>query len=152
MDGALQQEGRVEVCLNGVWGSVCDSDWDQSDGLVACSQFGFDLAGIYVYIYTIIIILFIVMMLQTIIIFTEPLVYSGSQFGDGYGPIVYSNLKCNGFERDLGSCDGNKYPLSTCSRSNVAGVLCRDSKCNRVRLLNRITIICSKIVRMVKYS
>lgn len=33
--------GRVEVCLNEVWGSVCSDNWDTNDASVACRQLGF---------------------------------------------------------------------------------------------------------------
>ena len=44
-DGVIEQEGRVEVCVHGVWGSVCDDGWDKTDGLVVCSQMGYPRAG-----------------------------------------------------------------------------------------------------------
>ena len=37
-DGQAITEGRVEICLNGQWGTVCDEGWDAADAKVVCRQ------------------------------------------------------------------------------------------------------------------
>ena len=40
--GAIEQEGRIEICYNGVWSTVCDTNWQDIDSYVVCRSLGYD--------------------------------------------------------------------------------------------------------------
>ena len=45
LEGSTALEGRVSVCKNGMWGTVCSSLWTFTDARVVCRQLGFSVAG-----------------------------------------------------------------------------------------------------------
>ena len=46
MGGSTNSEGRVEVCIDGRWGTVCSDHQEQTAGAV-CSQLGFPVGGMH---------------------------------------------------------------------------------------------------------
>ena len=38
-------EGRLEVCINQVWGTACSLSWDSTEIKVACRQLGYQETG-----------------------------------------------------------------------------------------------------------
>uniref|UniRef100_A0A1X7V9G5 SRCR domain-containing protein n=1 Tax=Amphimedon queenslandica TaxID=400682 RepID=A0A1X7V9G5_AMPQE len=99
--GSEYWEGRVEVCINGSWGTVCDDSWDVRDATVACIQSGYNVY--------------------------RGIPYKNSYFGAGNGSIFMANVRCTGDEFTLTDCPHTTN--HNCDHSNEAGVRCesRDS-------------------------
>jgi deleted-in-malignant-brain-tumors protein 1 len=43
--GSSTTSGRVEICNNAVWGTVCDDLWDTQDAQVVCRQLEYEVTG-----------------------------------------------------------------------------------------------------------
>ncbi|XP_063962816.1 deleted in malignant brain tumors 1 protein-like isoform X2 [Lytechinus pictus] len=96
--GTNSNEGRVEVFMNGLWGTVCDDAWDINDAEVVCRQLGFEGAV------------------------GEAL--TKDRFSAGFGPIHMSNVRCSGDEHELSECYHSVLGQHSCGHHNDAGVVC----------------------------
>ena len=43
--GSTELEGNVQVCVNGVWGKVCDPNWGAAEAKVTCTSLGYSKLG-----------------------------------------------------------------------------------------------------------
>ena len=44
--GSNGNDTRIEICFNGLWGSLCAGDtWDDVDATVACRELGYAIGG-----------------------------------------------------------------------------------------------------------
>lgn len=50
--------------------------------------------------------------------------FTGSVFGSGTGPAIYSDFSCGGWEDKLSDCNKNVYPNLFCTSDQIAGALC----------------------------
>ncbi|XP_030836658.1 scavenger receptor cysteine-rich domain-containing group B protein-like [Strongylocentrotus purpuratus] len=100
VDGIQPNEGRVEVYLEGSWGTVCDHHWDIRDANVVCNFLGHHKA------------------------IQAP---GGAYFGRGSGPINLNRMFCKGEEGSLLQC--SHWPVDDdCTHDNDAGVICLNSR------------------------
>ena len=89
------REGRVEVRVNGQWGTVCDHNWDDADSVVTCRSLGL----------------------------TGGAAKRAAFFGPGSGPVQVSDVSCRGLEPSLALCPCSNE-TSQCRHSRDAGVVC----------------------------
>ena len=45
VNGSDKYRGRVEVCINNAWGTICDNGFDSAEAEIICSELGFDREG-----------------------------------------------------------------------------------------------------------
>ena len=123
--GSNQYEGRVEVCINDQWGTVCDDSWDTTDATVVCRQLGYAYTGskhrlaIFSLIETVSIKYYI-----PIFLFLAGQAFSGAYFGAGTGPIFLDDVHCTSSITSLLQCTSNPVLSHNCAHSDDAGVRC----------------------------
>ena len=94
--GRGPHEGRVEVFLNGEWGTVCHDYWDLDNAQVVCRQLGYQGAAT---------------------------AHHSAHFGRGTGRIWLDNVRCTGRESRLDYCSHSKH-TADCDHGDDAGVVC----------------------------
>ena len=98
--GNSSLHGRVEVLYNGIWGTVCNLDWDLQDANVVCRELGYSGAVAAVY-------------------------NARYKYGLGTGMIWMAGVDCNGNEASLLKCRQRYgWGVTTCSLEQDAGVIC----------------------------
>lgn len=96
--GSSPSKGRVELAVNGVWGTICDDGFDLDDGHVICRMVGFPAAIA---------------------------VPGNSAFGNGTGKIWLDNVRCIGNESYILDCESMGLgAFKDCNHGEDAGVIC----------------------------
>uniref|UniRef100_U3I058 Serine protease 12 n=1 Tax=Anas platyrhynchos platyrhynchos TaxID=8840 RepID=U3I058_ANAPP len=98
--GKNEFEGTVEVYLNGVWGTICGSHWDNNDATVVCRQLALGEKGT-----------------------AKHIPFSGL----GVIPVYWSEVRCRGDEATILSCEKDIWQDGTCPQKVAAAVTCSSS-------------------------
>nr|XP_060631504.1 macrophage receptor MARCO isoform X1 [Anolis sagrei ordinatus]XP_060631511.1 macrophage receptor MARCO isoform X1 [Anolis sagrei ordinatus] len=88
------RRGRIEIQHNGVWGTICNDDWDAKDGIVICRMLGFQ---------------------NVVEVFTA---------SPGSGQIWLDDVHCTGKENTIVSCPKRIWGQHNCGHNEDAGVEC----------------------------
>lgn len=101
--GGTDFYGRVEISVDGVWGSLCRNYWDARDAHVLCKQLGFATGEA-----------------------------TFESFPGGEGPVWEGNLRCDRSDASLDKCSHEGWrqvqSFSSCANhKRDAGVFCYSS-------------------------
>ncbi|KAK7093113.1 uncharacterized protein [Littorina saxatilis] len=100
VNGTHPWEGRVELFVHGMWGTVCDDHWDASDARVVCRHLGYNTSNAQAW----------------------PLAHYGQ--GPSSAPIWLDDVECQGSEVTLRICKSQPVGKINCGHKEDAGVSC----------------------------
>ena len=124
--GYTDYEGRVEVCINGYWGHVCDDRFYTSTALVVCKQlFGENISKMN-YCCSLFRIYWLLWSC-VFVCFSGAATFSSGTFGSGGGKIMLYDISCTGSPSRLVDCSYSLVQGSYsggCSLSEDAGIRC----------------------------
>ncbi|XP_060652582.1 uncharacterized protein LOC132788919 isoform X1 [Drosophila nasuta] len=94
--GRSPNEGRLEVKYHGVWGSVCDDDFNMKSAQVACNSLGY---------------------------YGTPKM-EANIFGPGNGPIWLDQVMCQGNETSIDKCSHWNWGEHNCNHTEDVSLRC----------------------------
>ena len=122
VNGSNIYEGRVEVCVNNHWGTICDDSWGTNDAQVVCRQLGYSTSN--------------------------ATAFNNAYFGQGTGPIHLDDLSC--VESSLFSCTYSS--THNCVHSEDAGVSCSSSSSTTSSDSSTFGVIFAVIINFVFFA
>lgn len=134
--GKYPHEGRVEVCFNNQFGTVCDDHWDSNDANVVCNQLGYhnkgniSLLNNYITLYWI-----------------GALALHEATYGEGIGPVHLDDTECIGNETNITHC--LHKTTTNCQHNEDAAIVCkRKIKQKKLSMLLKYNIVYEDTITM----
>uniref|UniRef100_A0A0L8GWC4 Serine protease 12 n=1 Tax=Octopus bimaculoides TaxID=37653 RepID=A0A0L8GWC4_OCTBM len=131
VNGTNPSNGRIQITINNITGTICDDNFDDKDATVVCKQLGYK-SGIAL---------------------------PGGTYGKGKGIIWYDEVECFGDEDSIGYCEGNRRGEHDCDHTEDVGVQCYKDAITTTTFLTSTTVattttvappVCGKIPRLVR--
>jgi hypothetical protein len=99
VDGDDHTQGRLELAISGIWGTVCDAGFSEIDAEVACVSLGFD---------------------------QNRANFLRNRFGPGTGAIHFSEVDCVGTELAIDDCPHSlQGDVGDCTHDNDVSISCQ---------------------------
>lgn len=112
-------QGRVEVCSNNAWGTVCDDFFGSLDAQVVCNQLGFSSKGAQV-------------------IRGYARIFSSQS-------ILLDDVQCNGTEDSIFDCNAKPIGQHDCNHREDVSVRCTAAGQGDIRLRGRQTAMSGRV-------
>ena len=114
VDGTVPYRGRVEICKDRRWRSICSGNWGANDATVVCRQLGYPAEVLY----------------RSSMYGTFRIENTGAQasccgeYGNGpeRQPVLREYFNCRGNEKNLSEC--HRSIGSGCNHSQDVSVIC----------------------------
>lgn len=120
--GKSDRAGRVEIEIDGEWGTICDDGFGDTEADVICRQLGFAWAEVGYQ-------------------------WGGARFGEGTGPIHLDNLRCSGTEHFITDCPHGGIGEHNCQHHEDVSVSCEvPGKLYCTFLLNVLILFCGTVL------
>ena len=113
---SVDYAGRVEICVERTWTSICDKSWDFLDSQVVCRDLGYSPYGMKtnpaltkLYRYA----------------FVLGAISIDNCYNEGQLSFGITNINCTGSEDHLVNCSHSNAVLYNCDTYDDAGVQCQ---------------------------
>ena len=109
--------GRVEVCVKGIWGTICNTTWNFKAATVICKQLGYSSYGNLNFICCVKMCMCILGAIAT-----------GNHYSNPNSLTNIDSASCTGMESSILECNIVYGGVSsTCKRSADAEVICQSN-------------------------